>query len=375
MSVPDLSLGVLRWIVGLYLLLASAPRYTWIADVPAGLFNPPPLSPAYLFGGFPSGPMFGLLEALMLVALTTMTIGWLTRTSTFALALCMMLGNSFTYSFGKIDHGFLVTALLVCMGIAGWGRHLSVDSARTGGSGDGMSTSLQTQRGLSLYGTLLAFGFLTAGVPKALKWIDGDASTSGILSWYYPKRLSLGHDQLLSGHLPGIPLILLELADYGAVLFELVGFLALLAGRRWWLTFLLTASAFHLANTLVLNISFAAQALTYLTFVNLAIFATKLRSRHVRAGAVTVVVVAFGWHVVERITGGQSGSPVASLLSGLSGAQRPTLYISIVVCIVVASLITLEFVGRRNRSSSTTEDDLAAALEREDLSARRPPSR
>lgn len=262
------------------------------------------------------------------------------------------------YSFGKIDHGFLMTALLVCMGIAGWGRHLSIDSALAAEPGDGMSTSRETQRGLSLYGTLLAFGLLTAGIPKALKWIDGDPSTSGLLSWYYPSRFSLGRDQLLSDQLPGTPLIFLELADYGAVLFELVGFVALLAGRRWWLTYLLIASVFHLAVTLVLNISFASQALTYLAFVNLAFVAASLRRRHVRTGAVTMVVAAFGWQFVGRVRGGPFSSPLDSLFSSTQGL---TLYVSVVVCSVVTVVIAFELAYRRLKPSATSEDDLAIA--------------
>ena len=36
---------------------------------------------------------------------------------------------------------------------------------------------------IALMALLVAFGFFSAGLPKALKWIDFDLSTSGVRSW------------------------------------------------------------------------------------------------------------------------------------------------------------------------------------------------
>ena len=353
-SVPDASLGVFRWIFGLFFLLVSAPHFAWIDDVPRALFTPPVFSLTMLIGSFPPAPALMVLDIVSLTALLAVTIGWKTRLTTPFLAVCLFIGTSFGSSFGKTD-GTLIIALLLCMTMADWGRHHSWDARNTPPADDGSESSRSTQRGLALFATLLAFGFLTAGIPKFINWADGDLATSGVLDWYYGNRLSLGRAFLLSDYVPGTPALVLELADYAAIAMELVGFIALLAGRRTWMGYLLVLTLFHLANALILNIAFNGQVVTYVVFANLCFLAPLLDRRAVRVGATTVAVAATGWHVVARLGDFESQTV---LVSTFTSHLEIGLYLSVPLCIAVAFLFALEI--RKGKPKQRVPDDAAA---------------
>lgn len=350
-AVPDSSLGVLRWVIGIYLLVFSAPHFAWIHDVPRGMFNPPILSLSYLIGGFPPAPTLLLLDLVALLALVAMTIGWKTRAATLTLATSRLIGGSFAYSFGKIDHDILLTALLFCMVIANWGRFHSYD-ARNRPSGEGAETSRRTRQGLALFATAVAFGFLTAGLPKLIGWVDGDLSTSGVLRWFYGGRGSLGRDQFLGGYLPGTPAIMLELGDYAAVALEVVAFGALLWCRRSWRLYLAIVALFHLSTILILNISFGVQVLTYLAFVNLRIFEPLMGRAWLKVVALALVLVAATWHVVARLGGFDSQSV---LTTSFEQHSKVSLYAGLVACVLVAALLVRDAFGARTASGEIGE--------------------
>lgn len=333
--VPDASLGVFRWIVGLYLLLFSAPHSAWVDDMPRGLFDPPIISLSYVAGRFPPAPALLLLDLVAILALLAMTVGWKTRASTITLVACRLIGGSFIYSFGKIDHDILLTALLLCMALADWGRFYSLDARHRPTERSGES-SRRTQQGLALFATAAAFGFLTAGLPKLFGWVDGNLETSGVLRWLYNGRGSLGRDQFFGGAMSGAPTVLLELADYVTVLLEIVGFAALLWGHRSWRVFLAIVTLFHLANILILNISFGTQVVTYLAFVNLCFLRPAMRWTWLKISAVTLAVLAAAWHIVARIGNFESQTV---LVSTFERHREITLYLGIGVCTVVAALL------------------------------------
>ena len=336
-AVPDASLGIFRWVFGLYLLILQAPHFSWIDDVPHGFFDPPYLSPAYPVGGFLPSPVFTVVDVLALVALVAMTIGWNTRIATASLLVLRLLGSAFAYSFGKIDHNIIIDALLLSMLVADWGRHHSLDARHRDDAGSSCSRS--TQRGVALFATILAFGLLTAGVPKLMHWVDGDLSTSGILSWYYENRFSLGRDRFLADMVPGTPAILLELGDYVAALLEISAFAFLLIGRRAWRRYLLVITAFHLMNALVLNIAFTTQALTYLVFVDLRPFTALVRKRGVQLAAVAVAVVAGAAQIGARLAG--AASPAIGI-DGFADYLDLMLSAAVPICVVCILLLAVD---------------------------------
>lgn len=348
-AVAPSSLGLFRWIVGLFQLLAFAPHYEWLDDVPHGFFDPPEFSIAYIVGRFPPSPFFTVLDIVALLALIAMTVGWYTRAATLTLVVARLVGSSFVYSFGKIDHTeLMLTAVLLALAFSSWGEHYTLPGAlrRSHASNDNLdhdTSHRRPSRPLAIFATVLAFGLLTSAIPKARVWVDFDLSTSGVLSWYYPNRFSLGRDQFLASLVPGTPRLLLEITDYVAVLVELTAFAFLLLGRRAWLGYLAVLTAFHLANVLLLNIPFSGQVVTYVAFAGLMLPATIDARKPVLIGA-AVAIAAGAWHVARRLAGGGA----LTVLAGDRPAQFDyLLYVSMGVCVVALAAMSVAFVRSR----------------------------
>ena len=123
------------------------------------------------------------------------------------------------------------------------------------------------RRVLALLAVLLCFGMFTAGAPKAIRWLDFNLETGGFLAWFYSGFFNLEKQYLLAPFVLLVPPQTFEFFDYFAVIFELSPLIALLTGRKWWQLWLLVASIFHLANTLLLNIPFTIHAPVYLSFI------------------------------------------------------------------------------------------------------------
>ncbi len=317
-SVPAPSLGVFRWLYGLYFLGLEAPSFTFIDLAPRAFFDPPVLSPAFLLDAFPAPPFFRVLDLLAVAALGLMTVGYRTRTATLSLFVLRLVGASFHYSFGKIDHDILALAILPCMWLADWGRHYSLDARSR------QDEVVGTARGTALFAVLLAFGMLTAGLPKAMVWIDFDLETSGILSWYYPQLATLDRQRLLAPYVGALPALLREGGDYLGPLLELSAFAALLHSRRAWLGWLLLASVFHLINVLLLNINFISYAVLYCCFANLEALGPFVRRW--LPGFIAAAAIMASWHLLTRalwvggpvvFAAGPAESEVAGLWSSL----------------------------------------------------------
>ena len=234
--IDEISLAIYRIVFAIAYLTVGPGPYAWLGGVPKAFFDPPALSLASLFSSFPSETFFVLLETITCCSLACLAIGLMTSTATLTLLACTVVGNSFHYSLGKIDHGIMIECVLFAMLFAGWGASLSVDRLIS------RKRSLPpTQSSLWLLAIFVAFGFLTAGLPKAASWIDLDVSTSGFLAWLYNCYYNAGSDKLLAPLALRVrPLWLWEIADVCAVVFEL-GFLVALFRRKyfcWWLFWL-----------------------------------------------------------------------------------------------------------------------------------------
>jgi hypothetical protein len=333
--VPPESLGIFRWIYGLYLLLFQAPHFGWLDQAPRAFFDPPLLSLGYLVGRFPPAPFFTLLDAVCIASLCLVTVGLRTRAFTAALLAGQLVGFSFQYCFGKIDHdNVLLLSVLVAMLLADWGRHHSIDAWLHPPE----RAPARAERGMALLGVLLAFGMVSAGLPKAVSWIDFDLRTSGFLWWYYPGRHSLGRNLLLADLVPRIPPLVLEAMDYVGPGLELLGFPALLGSRRTWRAWLLACCLFHLGNALVLDISFAGQAVCYLAFVGF------IAPRPTWLGKAGLALVAGAGlcHFAMRVAGRGS-----ALLFAGAHQVRWSLYLSIPILAAVILLIARDLTGPR----------------------------
>lgn len=335
--VSENSLGIFRWIFGFFLLLFYTPYFSWISEVPSGYFYPPFLSLANLFSQFPSRFVLVGLDLLTILFIVGVTLGIRARYCSWLLLACWLFGANFFYSFGKIDHDILVLALLFCLAFSGWGKYYALIP-------DKPSRFDSPKRSLALMGVFLAFGMFTAGFKKALNWIDFDFSTSGILSWFYPGYYDLGRTFLLAPSVHFAPAWLFEFADYTAVAFELFGFIALLHSRRWWLSWLLAATAFHLGNTLLLNISFHIHFLVYLVFIDFdklnARFGFKRFSSKLNFLSGIALVLA-GAHFFQRLSG--QGSTFL-YVSSYAVERELNLYVSIGLWLIAIVAIAIQIV-------------------------------
>lgn len=320
-----------------------APYSAWVDRAPRAFFDPPVLSLANVFSSFPPAPFFALLDGVVIVCLAFMAVGFLTRWATAVFLVGMLLGASFQNSFGKIDHCIMELVLPACMLLSDWGRAGSIDSL-LGRVHPSAKAEQRRRQGLALFAVVLVFGMVTAGVPKAIDWIDFDLHTSGFLGWYYPNRYAVGRAYLLSAIVPHVPLLVLEVGDYFATFLELSGFLALLASARWFRLWLAVAELFHLLNDLTLNISFLGQMLLYAVFVNyqrcsapVATVCAALARRPVLAGVGLVVAIPTAIHLVAR-WGFDTGFGVI-LAPGIHRSYLIQLYVTIPVGVTLLALL------------------------------------
>jgi len=241
------------------------PYSAFVGQVPQSFYNPPVLSLAFLFAGFPPYWLMLAGDIVRIWLMVLITIGVKTRVCTIVLCLLTFISTNFVYSFGKIDHDTLVWAVALCLAFTDWGVPYALVP-------DQRVNPKVAARALATSGVLIAFAMFTAGFDKALHWINFDLSTSGFLSWFYSGYYTLDRKLLLAPFVLKVPPQSFKILDYAAVTFELSPFFFLLAGRTGWRAWLLIATCFHLANALLLNIPFYAHVLIYLPFVALGRF-------------------------------------------------------------------------------------------------------
>ena len=341
-------LGILRILSGAFLLLFAAPYSSWIDSVPPGFFNPPALSVTRLLPGFPPPPVLIVLDVVALALACCMMLGIRARATTVGVVLSNVLGLSYVYSFGKIDHDILLWVFLACMAFSGWGRSLALVPDRE-------SRFDAPERSFALLGVLLAFAMSSVGFQKALSWLDFDLGTGGFLSWFLYGYLEYGRRELLAPLVYELPWSSFELLDYTAVVFELGCMFALLRGRVAWKFWLAAVGGFHTINTLVLNIPFIPYWPVYLAFVDFSRVQQAVeRSWNlgwVRIGLVSFVAVLGSAHVWLRIRG--SGSAFLLVVDRVRD-NRIVLYASLALWVVATTILLAELrlALRRRRAAA-----------------------
>jgi hypothetical protein len=353
------SLGLFRIVWGTYILLFAAPYSAFVGQVPQSFYNPPVLSLAFLFAGFPPYWLMlaGDLVRIWLVVL--ITIGIKTRLCTIVVCLLTFILTNFVYSFGKIDHdAALVWAVAICLAFTDWGVPYALVPDRR-------INPKVAARALATAGVLIAFGMFTAGFDKAKHWINFDLSRGGFLNWFYGGYYTLDRKLLLAPLVLKVPPQSLKILDYIAVAFELSPFFFLLAGRAGWRAWLLVATCFHLANALLLNIPFHTHVLVYLPFVAFARFFGRPNvgsnaTNAVFSWRIPVIISAFILgvaHTVQRLKGGGAsflfveGDAVVSII----------LYVSLVLLGLCAVVIAIDLAMGINGTRSYRESSRRGA--------------
>ena len=228
---------------------------------PPAFFNPPPISLARFFSGFPPEAVMVAADIVAVALACLIVVGVKARSCTIALTILTSPATSSSTRSARSTTTSFCTVFLGCMAFSGWGGQLAWLPDRR-------HRSDAPERSLALLAVCMAFAMFSAGFEKAIFWVDLDLQTGGFLSWFYTGYFDLDRRHLLAPVVLTLPPSLFELADYAAVVFELGALPALLIGPLAWRLWLLGACLFHLTSTLLLNISFDAHFLPLIAFVD-----------------------------------------------------------------------------------------------------------
>lgn len=259
------------------LLFLGLPAYTWISGMPDYLFDPPVLSMANLFDGFPVKALMLALTAINILAFMCMFLGIGTRWTSLLFSITAIIGHSFWYSFGKIDHMILWYLAPAFLGFAGWGNYFNV-------SGNKVAVREPDNAVIIfLFALTIGFSMFTSGVQK----LEG-----GWLNWrgegvrYHLIRNFLIIDRtkfLATFFLDFKPHLIWKLMDYAALFLE-VGFLFSVARLKYFRAFLVMAVFFHVAILMMFNIAFYANLIAYSLFINWSSLFSNWKERFIEGG-------------------------------------------------------------------------------------------
>ena len=334
----DRSLSLLRILYGLFIILFATPSFFWIGEVPQSLFLPPFFSLGSFFDGFPSYPWLLAIDISLIICTICLLLGVKARSAGILFSLFYIIGSSFQYSFGKIDHKILFPVFILGLSLTNWGVNYALIPDK--------KVSKQVQRRVpAILAVLLCFGMFTAGYEKALHWIDFDLEKGGFLSWFYSGFFGLERKYLLAPFVLLVPPQTFEIFDYFAVVFELSPMIALLAGRKWWQLWLLVASMFHLGNTTLLNIPFIEHAPVYLSFIPVSSFLKTAQMQWIKAKialfASTMTAMIAIHHLFHFSTSNSIESLVVYALPLVESKVELSIYVGLLVWMLTIYLIGL----------------------------------
>src|SRR5262249_7818077 len=106
--VSDEQLGFIRVLYCVFILFViGVPSFTWIANTPQLLFDPPLLSLANALSGWPSSGALSILSLALVASFLLLLFGLFVPTVSVLASLLLIFGSNLQFSFGKIDHNVL----------------------------------------------------------------------------------------------------------------------------------------------------------------------------------------------------------------------------------------------------------------------------
>ena len=339
------SLSLLRILYGLFIVIFVAPSFSWIGKVPQSLFLPPIFSLGIFFDDFPSYFWLLAIEILLIICTIAFLLGVKARYAGICYVLLTFIGNSFKFSFGKIDHGIMFPIFILGLSFTNWGTHYALIPDKK------VSRKMQ-RRILAILAILLCFAMFTAGFEKALYWIDFKLEMGGFLSWFYSGYFNLERQYLLAPFVLKVPPKIFEIFDYFAVIFELSPIVALLAGRKWWQLWLFIACLFHLGNTTLLNIPFIYHAPVYLSFIPISSFLKSYQIQWNKTQTIlfiSTIISVITIHHLFHFFVSNSFEPLAIYaLPLVSNRLELGLYLGLLIWILTSCIIGLATIAIRN---------------------------
>ncbi|HSU32387.1 MAG TPA: hypothetical protein VLJ11_14235, partial [Bryobacteraceae bacterium] len=155
-------------VFALVILATYLPQGLWVSSFPDSFFNPPLGPTFFFFHGFPGAPFFYELNGFLVFATVCMLFGCWTRIASVAFSLGFTFLQAWEYSFGKINHEFVIVPIPILFAWAGWGMAWSVDGRRR------QNTASPTKAmPIALFAFILSIMMLSAGAPKVISgWLN-----------------------------------------------------------------------------------------------------------------------------------------------------------------------------------------------------------
>ncbi len=278
-AVPTEGLALFRIVFAGYVLLFILPTYGWIAEAPPAFYAPPRYSLGILFDSFPHAVFLHALSIAVIALYVALFVGFRTRVTSILITVIIILGNSFSFSFGKINHSFIVDFLPFALAFSPWGDAYSMDALRRRGHLGPPAPgklSLSNAWPVALTALVIGFGYFSAGFEKAPIWFDLNTATHGARSWLIRGFFQTGRVEYLADFFLRLDnRWFWEVVDLLALALEL-GFLLAVVHVRAFRAFVLIAVGFHLANYLMLNIDFSGLYVVYLLFIPSSLVLSRL---------------------------------------------------------------------------------------------------
>jgi predicted DCC family thiol-disulfide oxidoreductase YuxK/uncharacterized membrane protein YphA (DoxX/SURF4 family) len=268
------SLAIYRILYATSVLAIYLPQHLWIASFPNSFFNPP-VGLTIFFVGFPPAVFFVLLDGFSILAAWFLLLGYRTRLAAITLAVLLLIGNAWSYSFGKINNDIFLILIPLVLQFSGWGDSYSFDARRK----SRVHSSCNAWP-LALLALLIGFAMMTAAYGKA---------TTGWLSpWTHAVLGNLLRNAFVIGRANWLTTLILhvksgpfwELLDWGTVLLE-AAFLFAVGSRQMFRIVCALGCLFHFSIALTMGIPFWPNVVAYGAFCDWSVLESRTRVRTV----------------------------------------------------------------------------------------------
>ena len=317
------------------LILFFFPDSIWLSELPNALYNPPKLSIAVFFSGFPNYTILLISHILLVLSLILIGIDkFKVGLGILSFILIIFISN-FRYGFGKIDHEILLPITLLCFSLGNW----KCDKENIN-----HFLPIPPETLLALF---ISFGMFTAGIQKLFSWIDFDTQYSGFLYWFNSGYYNLGRTNFLAPLVLKMPPLIIELFDYLAVIFELSPLFILTLGKKiYWKLWIVSACFFHFNTLLLLNINFTTHILVYLPYIiplSLIHFFKKNTTPH---GVNISIIIIGSFQILSLILANKS------LLNFLIADKKLNLYFALILWFLIILVGIYSMVTNSKKESS-----------------------
>lgn len=246
-GLPSSSLSTARQLYALTLLTAFWPEWMWVPDFGQPFYQPPTGLASFFADPIPHAAVLAL-NAIGITASVCLLAGRGVQMASVVVSTVLWVGNSFEYSYGKVDHDVLLLLTPLAGAAAGW---------------DGRRETRAWP--LAIFALAIALSMTASGIDKAATgWLD--PQRGAVRSHMTFNSIVVGRDAPLADTADVFPPLVWEAFDWGAVILE-VAFLGAVLRARWFRGAIALVCLFHAANIALFLIPFYANVVAYALFV------------------------------------------------------------------------------------------------------------